>query len=97
MDARIQRRWYFVLLLMQLSVITLVLVLPQVDLLDTAFQNDSEPLAVHALAVAAPLVLSTAAIAGWMPRLEFHKPYRSSADLPSSATTSESATSPLRC
>jgi hypothetical protein len=44
-----------VLLLTQLFDITLVQVLPQVDLPDTAFQGDSEPLAVHAIAVTSPL------------------------------------------
>jgi hypothetical protein len=49
------KRWGLVLLLTQLFVITLVQVRPQVDLPDTAFQGDSEPLAVHAIAVSSPL------------------------------------------
>jgi len=39
-----------VLLAMVLSVIVLLLLLPQVDLLDTAFHGNTSPLAVHAQA-----------------------------------------------
>jgi hypothetical protein len=69
----VQRRC-FLILLIQLSVITLVLILPQVDLLDAAFQNDSEPLAIHAFAVVSPLVLIASVIMAWMFYLELHKP-----------------------
>jgi hypothetical protein len=41
-----------------LSVILLILVLPQVDLLDTAFQRDSSPVTIHSQATAAPVVLT---------------------------------------
>lgn len=37
-----------------LAVITLILVLPQVDLLDTAFQRSTSPLAIHARSTTAP-------------------------------------------
>lgn len=98
MNAYIQRRWCIVFLLIQLSVITVVFVLPQVDLLDTAFQNNSEPLTIQALAVASPLVLIAAAIVGWMLYLEFHKPYFYSSEvLLSSGTSSVSTASPRRC
>jgi hypothetical protein len=40
-----------------LTVILLVLVLPQVDLLDTAFQRGTSPVTVHSEATAAPIVL----------------------------------------
>jgi hypothetical protein len=87
-----------VFLLIQLSVIALVFVLPQVDLLDTAFQNDSEPLAIHALAVASPLVLITAVAMGWILCLELNRPYVYSLEaLRSPATSSLSTASPLRC
>jgi len=49
------RRWVLVLLLAQLFVITLVQVLPQVDLPDTAFQDNSEPLAIHDITLSSPL------------------------------------------
>jgi len=44
------------LLLGLLAVITIVLLLPQVDLLDTAFQRNTSPLALRALGTSAPLV-----------------------------------------
>lgn len=85
-------------LLIQLSVITLVLVLPQVDLLDTAFQNDSEPFAIHAFAVTSPLVLVAAVVAGWMLCLELHGTHHEVLEvLLLSATSSVSNASPLRC
>jgi hypothetical protein len=37
-----------------LTVILLVLVLPQVDLLDTAFQRNTAPVAIHVQATSAP-------------------------------------------
>jgi len=54
------RRWTVkprsvVLLLALLFVILLVLVLPQVDLLDTAFQLNTAPVAIHRQATAAPV------------------------------------------
>jgi hypothetical protein len=55
MKAAMIRRWVLILLLAQLFVITLVQVLPQVDLPDTAFQGDSEPLAIHDITVSSPL------------------------------------------
>src|SRR6476660_8014204 len=39
-----------------LTVIVLVLVLPQVDLLDTAFHNGTAPIAVHARGTAKPVL-----------------------------------------
>jgi hypothetical protein len=45
------------LLITLLGVILLVQVLPQVDLPDTAFQGNTEPLSIYALSVAAPAVL----------------------------------------
>jgi apolipoprotein N-acyltransferase len=42
------------LLLAVLTVIVLVLVLPQVDLLDTAFHGGTAPIALHARAIAKP-------------------------------------------
>jgi hypothetical protein len=45
-----------------LTVILLVLVLPQVDLLDTAFQLGTSPVTVHSQATAGPVV-STANVA----------------------------------
>lgn len=98
MSVCIQRRWCIAFLLIQLSVIALVLVLPQVDLLDGAFQNDSEPLTIHALAVACPLVLIAAAMVGWISYLDSHKPFLYSLEvLLSLATSSVSALTPLRC
>jgi hypothetical protein len=49
-----------ILLLGVLAVITLVLVLPQVDLLDTAFQRNTSPLALRARVTSVPLVLISA-------------------------------------
>jgi hypothetical protein len=43
-----------ILLLGVLTVIVLVLVLPQVDLLDTAFHNGTAPIVIHALVTAKP-------------------------------------------
>lgn len=42
-----------VVLLGFLAVITLILILPQVDLLDTAFQRNTSPLAIHARSISA--------------------------------------------
>jgi hypothetical protein len=44
------------------TVILLVLVLPQVDLLDTAFQRGTSPVTLHSQATATPIVL-TASVA----------------------------------
>lgn len=41
------RRWIIVVLALELLVIALVLVLPQVDLLDTAFKAGTTPLAAR--------------------------------------------------
>ena len=46
------------ILLGLLSVILLILVLPQVDLLDTAFQRDSAPTTIHSQATSAPILLT---------------------------------------
>jgi hypothetical protein len=46
------------ILLGLLSVILLILVLPQVDLLDTAFQRDSAPTTIHSQATAARIILT---------------------------------------
>jgi hypothetical protein len=54
--------WALVVLLGVLAVITLVLVLPQVDLQDTAFQRDTSPLALRSLGASAPLVSASAAL-----------------------------------
>ena len=48
------RRLSVCLLLGVLTVIVLVLVLPQVDLLDTAFHGGTAPIAVHARGTAKP-------------------------------------------
>lgn len=64
MNGRIQRRWNLIFWLIQLSVITVMFVLPQVDLLDTAFQNDSGPLAIHAFALTSPFGVVTGVMAG---------------------------------
>jgi len=45
-----------------LLVITLIQILPQVDLPDTAFQEDSAPVAIHARATSPPLVLASGII-----------------------------------
>jgi hypothetical protein len=46
-----------------LSLIVLILVLPQVDLLDTAFQRDSAPTSIHSQATAAPILLTASVTA----------------------------------
>ena len=97
MNACIERRWCLLFLLIQLFVITLVFVLPQVDLLDTAFQNDSEPLTIHALTITSPLVIACAAV-GWIIFVGFHSSAHDSFEvLFSSVTCLVSAVSPLRC
>lgn len=47
-------RWSLTLLLGALIVITLVLVLPQVDLLDTAFHLGTAPILIHSQGTAKP-------------------------------------------
>jgi len=49
------------ILLSVLVVILLVLVLPQVDLLDTAFQRNTAPVVIHAQATSAPSFAATSA------------------------------------
>lgn len=82
----------------QLSVIALVLVLPQVDLLDTAFQNNSEPLTIHAIAVVSPLGPISVAVVALVFALGFRSLHHFTlkvlfSEIPSLA----SAASPLRC
>ena len=48
-----------IILLSVLVVILLVLVLPQVDLLDTAFQRNTAPVVIHAQATSAPASAAT--------------------------------------
>ena len=50
-----------IILLSVLVVILLVLVLPQVDLLDTAFQRNTAPVVIHAQATSAPASAATSA------------------------------------
>jgi len=51
-------RFGWVLLVATLTIIVLVHVLPQVDLLDTAFHGNTAPLVVHALGTVAPLLMN---------------------------------------
>ena len=51
------KRPALLLLLSLLAIIALILILPQVDLLDTAFQRNTSPLALRARGTFPPLVL----------------------------------------
>ena len=51
------KRPALLLLLGILAIITLILILPQVDLLDTAFQRNTSPLALRARVTFPPLLL----------------------------------------
>jgi len=53
-DWRINR-WYVFTLLTVLAVMILIVVLPQVDLLDTAFHRGTAPIVIHSQATARPV------------------------------------------
>jgi hypothetical protein len=57
--------WSLMALLGMLAVIILILVLPQVDLLDTAFQINTSPLAANARVTAGPLVSAPIILIGF--------------------------------
>ncbi|MBZ5572876.1 MAG: hypothetical protein LAO09_13475 [Acidobacteriia bacterium] len=52
----------WVLLLGTLAVIVLIVILPQVDLLDTAFHCNTSPLGIHARCTSAPAALLSASV-----------------------------------
>jgi hypothetical protein len=59
----------WVVLLGTLAVIVLIVVLPQVDLLDTAFHRNTSPLSIRARLNAPAFSVLSAVLSGWNPLL----------------------------
>ena len=62
-----------------LSVVVLILVLPQVDLLDTAFQRESAPVSLHSQATTAPIVVTASVAATSLVSLHYWESRREDA------------------
>jgi hypothetical protein len=50
--------WALVLLFSVVVIMLVIVILPDVDLLDTAFHNNTAPIVVHALANSAPVTIT---------------------------------------
>jgi hypothetical protein len=85
------------LLLGVLATITLVLVLPQIDLLDTAFQRNSSPLALRAHFHSAPLIGALVSVSGISPSTNFPSESRLHASHYTAGISLSPITLPLRC
>ena len=59
----------------------LIVVLPDVDLPDTAFHRGTGPVAIHALATAAPTVVTVAAVYRFPITKEGYRPFYRAGDL----------------
>ena len=59
----------------------LIVVLPDVDLPDTAFHRGTGPIAIHALATAAPTVVTVAAVYRFPVANEGYRPFYRAGDL----------------
>jgi hypothetical protein len=92
------KRWCFIFLLSQLFLIALVQVLPQIDLPDTAFRDRSDPIAIHSISSACPLVLIAVSPVRQIFSHQFQGSYRDPLSKPySPAFLWVEAACPLRC
>lgn len=92
------KRWCFIFLLSQLFMIALVQVLPQVDLPDTAFRDRSDPIAIHSISSAFPLVLIALSPGSQIFSHQFQGPNRDPLPTPYSPALLWGETAcPLRC
>jgi len=89
------KRWHWALLLFGLFLFALILVLPQVDLPDTAFRDGNSPIMAKLQVTAAPVMsASLTRIKTWSPTTLYGAVQR---DIPSSETMTSAERRSLLC